>query len=523
MRVLIVLFFTLACPALAQDRLALVIGNDAYANVPVLEKAVADARAVSAALQAQGYRTITATDQDRRGMNRAISDFTARLQPGDSAVVFFAGHGVEIDGENYLLPTDIVAPAAGESDFVKSESIALSGLLDRVRGTGARTAVMFVDACRNNPFEVSTGRSIGRTRGLGRIVAPQGTFVVFSAGAGQLALDRLDNNDTAANSVFTRALLPRLGEPGLELRSLVSALRLEVRDLAQSVQHVQVPAYYDELLGEFYFAPASAAAPATGPAVAANDTMRDDLRLARDIGTREALDAFLDRYSDRDGDYSYRIAVLLRNNLDTAEPQPAARGAEPEGSPETPAVATDPQVMAAKAIIRETQEQLNALGCRAGGADGVIGPRTRRAFAGFVAGSGSSLAPADLGSAAALVELRQATGTVCAPEPVVAAAPASTGVNLTGRWSYKATCALFVKVTGTVRYTRSGDNFYSGSLSDSLGQTANTEVRLDGRDLRGTDYFPGITVRWRGRLAPDGKSFTSSGTTGCAVYAWRTG
>ena len=142
MRILISLLLILsALPALAQNRLALVIGNDNYAEVPVLDKAVADARAVADTLRGLGFETIEGIDLDRRETNRRISNFTARLQPGDTAFVFYAGHGVEIDGENYLLPTDIVAPKSGESDFVKSESIALSDLLDRVRATGASTAI----------------------------------------------------------------------------------------------------------------------------------------------------------------------------------------------------------------------------------------------------------------------------------------------------------------------------------------------------------------------------------------------
>ncbi|WP_174147024.1 caspase family protein [Leisingera sp. ANG59] len=172
--------------------MALVIGNNSYSDVPVLSKARADAQSIGIKLNELGFTVTTALDQDRRGLNKKISEFTARLEPGDAALVFFAGHGVEIDGENYLLPTDIAAPSAGGSDFVKSESIALSDLLDRVSKTGARSAVVIIDACRNNPFELVKGRSIGTTRGLGRIAAPQGTFVIFSAGAGQLALDRLN-------------------------------------------------------------------------------------------------------------------------------------------------------------------------------------------------------------------------------------------------------------------------------------------------------------------------------------------
>ncbi|WP_372573893.1 caspase family protein [Ruegeria jejuensis] len=521
--VLILLLSLLPSSLLAANRLALVIGNDDYSDVPVLEKAGADARAVGEKLRGLGFDTVEAIDQDRRGMNRRISEFTSKLQPGDTAFVFYAGHGVEIDGENYLLPTDIVAPSSGESDFVKSESIALSDLLDRVRQTGARTAIAVIDACRDNPFETVQGRSIGGTRGLGRITAPQGTFVIFSAGAGQMALDRLHDGDEAQNSVFTRALLPRLSKPGLELRALVSDLRLEVRDLASTVQHRQVPAYYDELLGKFYFTPAAAAAPVADalPSAApeASDDMRADLALARSVGTVTALDSFLERYEDRAEDYSYTVALQLRQSLAQTDTAPASRQAE------TVEVAAAPVVADQRNVMRDTQVALNALGCSAGGADGVAGPRTKRAFSAYLRDSGSNLGADDLGTAHALEELQGHSGTICkvavAPKP--APTLKTTTLSMAGTWSYKATCALVVKVTGQIRYTKAGGNKYNGKLTDSLGQKANTVIFLNENQLSGTDYFPGITVTWRGRLAPDGNSFTANGSTGCAVYAWRVG
>ncbi|MCL6282045.1 caspase family protein [Ruegeria sp. 2012CJ41-6] len=517
--VLILLLGLLPHSVLAANRMALVIGNDSYSDVPVLEKAGADARAVSEKLRGLGFDTVEAIDQDRRGMNSRISEFTSKLQPGDTAFVFYAGHGVEIDGENYLLPTDIIAPSGGESDFVKSESIALSDLLDRVRKTGARTAIAVIDACRDNPFETAQGRSIGGTRGLGRIAAPQGTFVIFSAGAGQMALDRLHDGDEAQNSVFTRALLPRLSKPGLELRALVSDLRIEVRDLASSVQHRQVPAYYDELLGEFYFTNAAVAAPV---ASALPDTgMRADLELARSVGTVNALDSFLNRYKANADDYSYTVALQLRESLAQADTAPVSRQADTE----TVEVAADPVVTDQRNVMRDTQVALNALGCSAGGADGVAGPRTRRAFGAYLRDSGSDLGADDLGTAHALEELQGHNGTICkvAVAPTPALKPKTTTLSMAGTWNFKATCALLVKVTGQVRYTRAGGNKYNGKLADSLGQKANTVIYLNESQLSGTDYFPGITVTWRGRLAPDGNSFTANGSTGCAVYAWRVG
>ncbi|MBT8474227.1 MAG: caspase family protein, partial [Alphaproteobacteria bacterium] len=354
---LALVLIALALPAAAAQRLALVIGNDGYDEVPALLKAVSDAEAVSGTLDDQGFEVITVLDAPRREMNRRISEFTGRLQPGDTALVFFAGHGVEIDGENYLLPTDIVAPTSGDRDFIKGESIALSRLLDRVRATGARTTIAIIDACRDNPFEASTGRSIGGTRGLGRIAAPEGTFVMFSAGAGQLALDRLSDADTDANSVFTRALLPRLRQPGLELRDLVSDLRVEVRDLARTQNHAQFPAYYDELLGSFYFNPASSApeeavaeAPAPTPAPAPQSSIRADFELARGLGTVAAYEAFLARYADQSDDFTVLLAQSLLDELKGTEEVAALPPQTPETPAPAPEAAPDP-----RAIMRETQ------------------------------------------------------------------------------------------------------------------------------------------------------------------------
>ena len=491
----------------------MVIGNDQYQSVTDLQKAVADARAVSDKLQGAGFETIEGLNLDRRGMNQRISEFTSRLDPGDTAFVFFAGHGVEIDGENYLLPTDIVAPLSGETDFVKSESIALSDLLDRVRSTGARTSIAIIDACRDNPFDTVAGRSVGRTRGLGRINAPEGMFVIFSAGAGQMALDRLSDNEPAENSVFTRALLPRLSQPGLELRSMVADLRREVRDLSSSVQHTQIPAYYDELLGEFYFTPAVSTAQPESPSARPSDDMRADLELARSLGTVTALDSFLEKYADQSETYAYEVALQLRDGLASAD---TLADVERTSAPSAPTVSDSQEVM------RATQAALNALGCSAGGADGVAGPRTRQAFARYRSASGSNLGADDLGTKHALEELQGKSGTICkatAPAPK----PADTGVSMAGTWQFKATCALVVKVTGTTRYSHAGGNKYTGRLTDSLGQTANTVIFVNEGQISGTDYFPGITVKWRGRLAEDGNSYTASGSTGCSVFAWRAG
>ncbi|MEM1432321.1 MAG: caspase family protein [Pseudomonadota bacterium] len=533
--------------------MALVIGNDTYAEVPSLHKAVNDAEAVAEALDAQGYRVIRQIDATRREMNRAISEFTARLQPGDTALIFYAGHGVEIDGENYLLPVDIVDPAGGDGDFVASESIALSRLLDRVRATGARTTLAIIDACRENPFAQASGRSIGGARGLGRVAAPEGTFVIFSAGAGQLALDRLSDDDPDPNSVFTRALLPRLFQPELELRELVSEVRLEVRDLALTQDHAQFPAYYDELLGEFYLASTSRRiTPPPSPA-GRTDTIRRDFDLARDIGTAAAFEAFLEKHSASDDSFALDLARDMLAALEPAAPsgpekpapaepataEPAAAepaGAEPAASP-APDAPPEPE-QDTRAIVREVQTQLNRLGCSAGSADGIAGPRTRAAWAKFLSeGDVRGLTASDLATPAAVAALQERASRVCAaapaaetatatarastPTPEAAPEAAPTGPDLAGTWNYRAKCPLFIQVTGSVRLRRVGDGRYAGQIADSLGQRGSVTVTVIGRTMQGRNDWGNIIETWTATLAADGRTYNARSSTGCTSTSTR--
>src|SRR5438874_2347571 len=119
----------LTAPAAAELRRALVIGVDDYQSVPKLKKAVGDARAMETALKGAGFAVDLLVNPDRRGLNAGISAFTAKLQPGDTALVHFSGHGVQIDGENFLLPADIPQPATGDKEFLKAEGIGLSVLV----------------------------------------------------------------------------------------------------------------------------------------------------------------------------------------------------------------------------------------------------------------------------------------------------------------------------------------------------------------------------------------------------------
>ena len=248
-----------AAPAHAGKRVALVIGNNAYENVPALQKAVNDSEAISQELAKLGFDVVSAENVGRRAMSRALVELESKIESGDTALIYFAGHGFAVDGTNYLLPVDVPAAGPGEEGLVRDASFAANGLSDRLQEKGAATVILILDACRDNPFALPGKRSIGLTRGLSRMDPAEGMFVLFSAGQGQSALDRLSDTDKNPNSVFTRTLLKELEEPGLSMVQIAKRTQSQVKELAAKVDHVQVPAYYDQIVGDLYLAPEGAA------------------------------------------------------------------------------------------------------------------------------------------------------------------------------------------------------------------------------------------------------------------------
>ena len=231
-----------------ERRLALVIGNDGYQSVPKLLNARADASAMARQLEAAGFRVTVRFDLSERAMKDALRTFRTSVEGGDEVVVFFAGHGVQLGAANYLLPVDI----RGDSEEqVKDEAIPLQRILDDLSDRKARFSLAIVDACRDNPFKTS-GRSIGG-RGLAPAAAASGQMVIFSAGAGQQALDRLNDKDSDPNGLFTRIFLKEMARPGVSIDRVVRTVRNEVVQMAKRVGHEQVPALYDQILGDFFF------------------------------------------------------------------------------------------------------------------------------------------------------------------------------------------------------------------------------------------------------------------------------
>ncbi len=247
--------------ALAANRFAFVVGNDAYQNVDPLRKAVNDARSIAQAIQTIGFQVTLGENLTRRQFIERFSAFENRIQPGDTAFLFYSGHGVELDGANYLVPVDAPRVAADQQSLLKDESISTDNMIQRLKARGSLAQIVVLDACRENPFRQSNGRAIGGTRGLAPTQAPGGVFVIYSAGVGEVALDRLSDSDTNPNSVFTRSFLPLLTDPAQSLVTVAKETRSRVKALATTIGMTQSPAYYDEIDGELFLAKGAAGTP----------------------------------------------------------------------------------------------------------------------------------------------------------------------------------------------------------------------------------------------------------------------
>src|SRR5690349_21879367 len=251
--VAIVTAVLLSHPAHAEKRVALVVGNNNYRNVPKLQKAVNDARTMGDTLRQLGFSVMVAENQTRQAFSETLLAFDKAVEPGDTAFFFFAGHGFEIAGQNFLLPTDVPAATEGQEELVRDSSILADRIIERLQNKKARTAILVFDACRNNPFERSGTRAVAGGGGLAPMTQlPEGVFSVFSAGYKQTALDRLSNDDANPNSVFTRTFAKELTQPGANLVQVAQRTRRIVSELAETVRHKQVPVYFDQMVDDVF-------------------------------------------------------------------------------------------------------------------------------------------------------------------------------------------------------------------------------------------------------------------------------
>jgi hypothetical protein len=282
--------------ALADKRVALIIGNSAYQNVPRLVNPGNDAKIISATLKSAGFDLVDLKlDLRIADMRHAIRDFSDVARTADVAVIYYAGHGMEIDGVNYIIPTD----ATLERDVdAFDEALPLDRLLTVIE-PAKQLRLVILDACRDNPFgpkmkRTMAGRTIGR--GLAKVEPDNpNTLIAFSAKAGSTASD-----GDGKGSPFTSALANHLTTPGLDLRRAFGYVR---DDVLKETNGKQEPFVYGSLGGDdFPLVPAKPVAnsqpAAAEPQLNLQDAVRKDYELAIQLGTKDGWRAFLSHYTE---------------------------------------------------------------------------------------------------------------------------------------------------------------------------------------------------------------------------------
>ena len=254
----IVAYLLLVLPAAAEKRVALVVGNSGYVHANALPNPVNDAGDMAKALAEVGFEVILGLDLSKSGFDGKVRDFARALEKADVALLFYAGHGLQVSGKNYLVPVDAKLQVERDLDF---EAISLDFVLKQMElDRDDKTNIVFLDACRDNPLARNLARSMGTrsatiAQGLAQVQAGVGTFIAYSTQPGNVALD-----GEGRNSPFTAALVKDLRLPDRNL----NAVMIEVRkDVTAATGGKQVPWDLSALTGDFYFQ--LAAAPGTLP------------------------------------------------------------------------------------------------------------------------------------------------------------------------------------------------------------------------------------------------------------------
>jgi uncharacterized caspase-like protein len=385
-------------------RVALVIGNGDYTAAPQLENPPLDAKAVAASLKRLGFQVIEGYDLTMAQMRASVAQFSAALPDAKAAIVYYAGHGVSVDDENYILPTDIVLKTPSDLDF---GAISISFLLKQMKRED-HVNVVILDACRDNPFANELARSQNRSvvgiRGLSRVDADvaRGTLIAFASDPKSTALD----GPPGEHSPFTKALINHLEDPGVSIDTVMNRVRAEVW---AATNNKQLPWVNTSIIGEFILNPQTTppttlasletptASPAPTSAAAADKLVQENLiwESAQHSNLAGDYQAYLDAYPN--GVFApmarNRIASLTAPQdpagslaaivppapLAVASASPAAPG---PGAPidEVGTGETERALRLSVADRRELQQRLVVLEFNAGPANGVFGERTRAAI-----------------------------------------------------------------------------------------------------------------------------------------------
>ncbi|WP_421882159.1 caspase family protein [Pacificispira sp.] len=314
----------------AEDRLALVIGNSDYAIGP-LANPVNDAGLMARSLTEAGFDVTQASDLGYRDMQRAVVHFARRLAasgPDTVGMVYYAGHAVQAEGENYLIPVDADIQDALDLEI---QSLKIDTVMRSLESAGNRLNLVVLDACRNNPFPAVSRSGM---RGLARVDAPYGTLLAYSTAPGEVAADGTDRN-----SPYTAALARTLRTPGLPVEQVFKQVRISVME---RTGNRQVPWESSSLTGDFYFFPPAEPAPpimaAAAPAVSAEPDRSAEIAFwnsVADSGDKVQLESYLQAFPD--GLYaplaSAKIAALGQAPAvaaaPAAPPAPAAAPSHP--------------------------------------------------------------------------------------------------------------------------------------------------------------------------------------------------
>jgi peptidoglycan hydrolase-like protein with peptidoglycan-binding domain len=370
----------------SQRRVALVMGNSSYQYAPHLPNPTNDAEAMAATLQKLGFEVTKGIDLDRTETELLIREFSKALPGADVALLFYAGHGIQVGDHNYLVPVD--AQLADETDL-HFEATDLNLVLD-VMAREPRVNLVFLDACRDNPFAQTLARSMGSTRstsigrGLAIVDASAGSFIAYATDPHQVALD-----GDGSHSPFTAALLAHMESPGVS----ISDMMIEVRnDVLVATQQKQRPWDTSSLTSPFYFrpldavattqtvAPESSGSAGSAPAVDKEVVFWQSIQNSNSPGQ---FQAYLDQYPNG------TFAPLARTRIDELKAKPAddtSRSGEQVASltaPETTVPAAE-EVERSLGLNRQgrsrVQLALTLLGYKTGGTDGSFGPKSRAAI-----------------------------------------------------------------------------------------------------------------------------------------------
>jgi uncharacterized caspase-like protein len=370
---LICMAFATTNAAKADKRVAFVVGNGAYKNVAQLPNPPIDAKAMAGVLRNVGFDVVEGTNLTRDTMTQKLLEFGKRAQGADVAVFFYAGHGIAISGTNYLLPID--ADIKSEMDVKLGAAINIDLTLDQTM-SDAKVKLVFLDACRDNPFAAkiksNATRSVSVQQGLAEMKSGEGTLIAFATGPGQTALD----GQEGTNSPFTRALIAHVTQPGVEIQQAMTEVRAQVNE---ETNKGQLPWGHTNLIGAVYLnpAPATAAASAAAPAAsgaapvttastnaAGNDVELEFWRSVKDSNKPEELNAYVTNYPN--GQFKSlalaRIAALENGTSASTATRNLTPGIDPATFTEDASQVTEDQIGLDKGQRRDVQRRLTGLG-----------------------------------------------------------------------------------------------------------------------------------------------------------------